>query len=169
MSSIECYLSTAGPVSNVKTSLFRCIGLNRAMLQNIQRCAVIARSIFLQISTKDNIARPLRVFFAGSNFHLYSDSVTIVMCAISCHIRSRYDGTWLYTARNLMANRISTWTILWSCIFKHHHKYSIIWGNISDFIPKIENIPCNMYPGLLRLIYGVILCITHTLSMNMCE
>ena len=63
----------------------------------IQRGAVFTRSIFSQILTIDNNSLLVRarygVGFDNDNSDIYSASVTVVLCAIPCHIGLRYNGT----------------------------------------------------------------------------
>ena len=72
--------------------------MNFAIWVYLPCAAVITWSVFFQNHHKrDPIARLVRasyeVSFVGSNSHLYSDSVTAVICAISCYIGKRYNGT----------------------------------------------------------------------------
>ena len=62
------------------------------------------RSNFLQNPNKRYpiaypLGRGMECLFMGSNFNLYSDSITAAMFAISCYIGLFYNGTRLYSSR----------------------------------------------------------------------
>ena len=68
------------------------------------RCRYNAVNFIQNAHKRHTIARPLgrgMVCLLLINTDLYSASIIAVMCAISCYIGPRYNGTWLYIYINI--------------------------------------------------------------------
>ena len=69
------------------------------------------------------------VYFVNDNSHIYSASVTAMLCGISCYMGLHYNGTWLYCIWWQLATSIKWYEVYNKCFYSPYLRHLNKWEN----------------------------------------